>query len=173
MLARLIVLFTFITLFTSTFVVHAASLNLTHIGSLATNGSMYSEWWYTGTNPVFKGVSGTSTSVKITLNDSSQDLTSDSEGAWSYSSTLDYGDHNVKVESGGESYSFKLHLTQTLPETFGSTTVETSQSTVVPDTGSNTLIAGTSGLMLLAIGASYFKKTQSKKQIEASIKNSA
>ena len=174
MLARLFCIFSFIVLFISSPAAYAAGLNLTYIGSLATNGSKYTEWWYTGANPVFKGSASSNSSVKITVNDSSQDLTSDSEGSWSYSSTLAYGDHTVKVESGGESYSFTLHLTQTLPETFGTTTTaETSQSSQVPDTGSNTLIAGTLSVILLAFGVTYFKNVQTKKQIESTIRNSA
>ncbi len=174
MLARLFTISIFIFLFILTPVVYAAGLNVTYIGSLATNGSKYSEWWYTGTNPVIKGVAGSNDSVKITLNGFSQDLTADSEGSWSYASTLVYGDHDVKVESAGESYSFKLHLTQTLPETFGSTTtVETSQSSQIPDTGSNTLIAATLSTVLLISGVFYFKSTQTKQKIEDTIRNSA
>jgi len=46
---------------------YAASLSLTHIGGLVTNGATYNEWWYSGTNPLLKGTAGEGAEVVITI----------------------------------------------------------------------------------------------------------
>jgi len=142
-------------------IVLAADLSLTDIGALATSGNTYSEWWYTGTLPVLKGTAGNSATVAITINDEQSSISADGSGNWSfYSEKLITGDHSVSISSGDQTYSFTLHLGQSLPSDLGATP-ETTPSTGVPDTGTGQVIALVAGVSALALGWYFYsgKKT--------------
>ena len=131
---------------------YAASLTLTHIGSLATDGSTYSEWWYSATNPLFKGTAGDEAEVKITIDSQEYTTTADSSGMWSYQTTLSAKDYSVVLSSGGEQYAFTLHAGQSMSSS-SSTTQETTQSTAtVPPTGYNQIVGLVTGLTLAGAG---------------------
>lgn len=121
----------------------AASLSLTQIGSLSTGGAMYSEWWYTETNPSLTGMAEAGASVAIDIDGTVTNVTADSSGTWTTTTTMDASDHAVKLTSGSETYSFTLHAGQDFPgdtTTSTTTTTATQQSTsTVPSTGFNQL----------------------------------
>jgi len=134
---------------------YAASLTLTHIGGLATNGATYSEWWYSGTNPLLKGTAGEDAEVVISVNTENHAVTADSSGYWSYQTSLTAEDYTIAINSGGEGYSFTLHAGQSMSSGDAVSTAETTQSTTtVPPTGYNQ-IAGILGGSTLALAGVY------------------
>ena len=134
---------------------YAASLSLTHIGGLVTNGSTYSEWWYTGTNPLLKGTAGEGAEVVISIGSEEHTVTADSGGYWSYQTSLATEDYTIAINSGGEGYSFTLHAGQSMSSDSVTATTETTQSTTaVPPTGYNQ-IAGILGGSTLALAGVY------------------
>lgn len=139
----------------------SASLSLSRIGALDTQGNTYSEWWYTGTKPTLQGTADPGDMVTITVDDSSSEVTADDSGTWSFSTDLGEGEHSVTLVSGEESYSFTLHLGQSLPADLGSSgTTETTESTTqVPETGVTQLFALVAGVSALALGW-YFYSTR-------------
>lgn len=153
--------------------VYAASLVVTKIGALDTGGNTYPQWWYTASNPVFAGTAPAGATVDITVNDASTSVTADGSGNWSYASNLTSGDHSLKFEADGSSYSFLLSITQTLPESFSSgTSVETTQSTVpIPDTGVNTVAGLVVSVSAIALGTYFYDRNNSKKDFENSVIN--
>ncbi|OGC45922.1 hypothetical protein A2V49_03985 [candidate division WWE3 bacterium RBG_19FT_COMBO_34_6] len=146
----------------------AASLTLTNIGALATNNSKYSEWWYTGINPTFKGTTTAGSEVKIKLNSTENKVTADSAGNWSYSATLASGDHTVAITSGSESYSFTLHLGQDMSASDAGVSSPSARQTTtsVPSTGYNQMVGVTTALVLIGAGMySYVNGMRNQKKI--------
>ncbi len=143
---------------------YAATLTLTHIGTLATNGSTYSEWWYSATNPLLKGTAGDEATVKIKMDTEEYSTTADSSGMWSYQTTLSAKDYDVVISSEGEQYAFTLHAGQTQTGTANTTTTatkETTQSTAaVPPTGYNQIAGILTGLTLVGAGIFAFIEGQ-------------
>lgn len=133
------------------FNVFSATLSLTKIGALNTDGKTYSEWWYTGSNPMLMGTATASSEVSIKINDDTYTTTADGSGNWSYTPTAGAGDYSVVISQGEESYSFTLHLGQNFPGALEST--ETTST--VPDTGFNQVVAATFGVGI-ALLATYF-----------------
>jgi len=126
----------------------AASLALTRIGALDLNGSSYTEWWYTGTNPTLYGTAVENAPVEIIVNSVSTEITADASGNWSHApSQLTTGEHNVSISSNGETISFLLHVGESVPASVGeeqiaepetADTIETTkggQTSEVPVTG--------------------------------------
>lgn len=152
-----------------------ASLSLTKIGALNTNGSVYSEWWYTKENPTLSGTAETGASVAITIDDASSSVTADSSGVWSFSSTtLLNGDHTVKISSSGNEYSFTLHVGSTVPADVGSSSSGSSSTngsdttpqttSAVPETGFDQLFPMLISAGLIGFGV-YFYKSQNAKGV--------
>lgn len=140
-----------LSLFLFTFVSSAASLSLTKIGALDTTGKTYTEWWYTQANPNLVGTADASSTVSVKIGDTTSTATPNAAGDWSLATTMAIGDHAIVISQGDASYSFTLHITQTLPTTFTSTTQTSQSSTTVPDTGSDQLVA-----LGLALGLTLF-----------------
>jgi len=133
------------------FHVFSASLSMTKIGALNTDGKTYPEWWYTGTNPTLVGTAGESSEVSLKLGDDTFTTTADGSGNWSYATALASGDHAIVLSQGSETYAFTLHLGQSFPGTS-----ETTESTTgVPVTGFNQVVAITFGAGI-ALLATYF-----------------
>lgn len=132
--------------------VYGASLNLTHIGSLATEGSTYSEWWYSATNPLLKGTANDNAQVKIMIDSEEYTTQADSDGDWSYQTSLSAKDYSITISSEGEEYSFTLHAGQSMSGD-STSTMETTQSTsAVPPTGHNQIAGIITGVTLAAAG---------------------
>lgn len=132
---------------------YAASLVLTHIGSMATNGSTYSEWWYSATNPLLKGEANDEAQVKIIIDSDEYTTQADSDGSWSYQTSLSSKDYEITISSEGEEYSFTLHAGQSMSDS-ATSTKETTQSTAsaVPPTGYNQVAGIITGITLAAAG---------------------
>ncbi len=153
--------------------VYAASIVVTKIGALDTGGNTYPQWWYTASNPVFAGTATAGATVNVTVNDTTTTVKADDSGNWTYASSLSTGEHTLKFEADGSSYSFLLSITQTLPESFSSgTSVETTQSTVpVPDTGVNTVAGLVVAVSAIALGTYFYDRNNTKKAFENSVIN--
>jgi hypothetical protein len=160
---KLLFITTLIVSFLLTPTLYAASLSLTHIGALATNGATYSEWYYTGTDPVLRGTAGDGDEVKVTIGANEYEVTADGDGNWSYQTSLSAQDYNVTISSGGEQYSFTLHAGQSMD---GSATSQTTQSTsTVPPTGYNQIAGILAGSTLIAAGLyAYYQGRRSTKK---------
>lgn len=149
-----------IVLLTFVFTVSAASLSLTAIGSLSTEGAAYSEWWFSGVDPTISGTAGENADVVISVDGAEETVTADASGNWSYQ-VIGSDDTDVILTSGEESYSFTLHLGQEFPgagssETETTTTVVetvTEESTAsVPETGYPQALGLTTGLSMVLLG---------------------
>jgi hypothetical protein len=123
------------------------ALQLSTIGALDLGGKTYNEWWYTGVNPSFVGSAAANSDVKVTVDTTTYDAKADASGKWSVNTTVAAGDHSVSVVGDGTTYSFKLHLGQSMPSGTGVSTV--------PDTGSNQFVSIMFSLGVLLL-ASYF-----------------
>lgn len=130
---------------------YSASLSLNKIGSLDLGGNNYTEWWYTGENPIFYGSASPNSEVSVKIGDSTYKVNSDDQGNWSYPAQILKGDYQILITQGNESITFTLHLGQNLP---ASTSSPTEESTV-PATGSNQIVSMAMGVGVLLL-ATYF-----------------
>ena len=131
----------------------SADLSLTKIGSLDTGGKVYSEWWYTGTNPVFQGNAVANSTVTVKIDENTYTASANESGLWSYSTSLASGDHAVEISEGQSKYSFTLHIGQDVPAGAGSADTQESTS-AVPSTGFNQFTGLTMGIGVVLL-ASY------------------
>jgi len=151
------------------------ALELQSIGALSLGGKTYPEWWYSGVNPTFAGTAEKDSEVKVTIDNTTYDATTNSSGIWSVNTTEPAGDYNVTVAGDGTTYAFTLHLGQNVPANLGTTTTEGEISTTVPSTGSNQLVSilFSAGILLLV---SYFyfwgSRPNTKSQFEKYFLNS-
>lgn len=126
--------------------VFAGGFNLKSIGSVDTSGREISQWWYSGSQPVFVGEASPGASVSISIDGTEGAATVDESGNWSYASAaLNDGDHQVVLTSSGSTISFTL--------TTGANNVN--WDAVNSDEGTETLpTAGVSwpGILLLTAG---------------------
>jgi len=129
----------------------AATLQVTKIGNLDLAGKVYTQWWYTGTNPILYGVASPNSEVTITIGQNNYKTNSDSQGNWTYSASLSAGDYDLTFSQASEKISFKLHLGQDLPQNIDS---QTQQSTT-PNTGYNQMVSLGMGIGILLL-ATYF-----------------
>jgi len=143
----------------------ASVLQLNKIGALDLGEKTYPEWWYTGTNPVFYGKAAVSSKVDIKIGDNTFSSTSDTTGAWNYSSTLVAGDYKIVISQGAETLSFTLHLGQSVPASTGSTATETTQAaTTVPTTGFNQYVALSFGFGVILLATYFYFSSDSKRK---------
>ena len=152
----------------------AGTLQLINIGTVVTGGKMYTEWWYTDVNPRLAGQASPDTEVTIKIGDSENKVNADGSGAWSFSpTTLDVGDHNVSIISGGETYVFVLHIGSDVPANILSPSTEPTQESTgsVPETGSNQ-IGYLFGIVILTTSA-YLYHIKSKKLLLKNFEKSA
>ena len=129
----------------------ASTLQVTKIGNLDLSGKVYTQWWYTGTNPILYGIASPNSEVTITIGQNSYKANSDSQGNWTYSASLSAGDYDLAFSQASEKVSFKLHLGQDLPQDINS---QTQQSTT-PNTGYNQMVSLGMGIGILLL-ATYF-----------------
>lgn len=128
----------------------AATLQLTNIGALATEGNVYPEWWYTGSNPALLGKAAANSEVTVKIDDTSSKVKANGSGDWSYNTTISSGDHMIVISQGSETISFTLHAGQALPENIGQTTQSTAAGTT-PDTGHDQYIALAFGVGIILL----------------------
>lgn len=87
----------------------ASGFNLKSIGGVDTSGRQLSQWWYTGSSPVFIGEATAGASVEIDIDGEKGTAVTDESGNWSYSSpALSDGDHQVVLSNSESNISFTL-----------------------------------------------------------------
>jgi len=151
---------TFVLFFLFSFQATAATLQVTKIGSLDLGGQMYSEWWYSGTNPTLYGTATASSDVTITIDSVASTATADASGGWQLTpTTLTQGDHTIVVTSSGETVSFTLHVGQAYPGT--STTAIPAESTPAVSLSENppTPVTGANDIVLMLLIATVLITT--------------
>lgn len=119
----------------------ASGFALKTVGALNVDGITYKQLWYTNGNLSFTGIALANTQVTATIDSTSNNVTSDSSGNWSYGATLANGDHQVSFSSGGSSIDFTLTIGQ-VPEGIGS----------LPTTQTPTVGIITPTILLLSLG---------------------
>ncbi len=112
-------LFSIFTLFLFPSSLYASGFQLKTVGALNVEGSTYNHLWYTNPNVTFTGIALQNATVNATINGQSSTINADSEGNWSYTTTLNQGDNTVSFESGGSTISFTLTIGE-VPENVGS-----------------------------------------------------
>jgi len=138
-----------------------ASLSLTNIGALATEGKSYSEWWYMGRSPLLKGTAEPSSELSIKIGDAVSAVAADSSGNWSYQTQISEGGHLITITQGEASLSFTLHMGQSMPAA-----METTQSTSeVPITGINQTVAIALGLGIILTATYLYIADNDKKRV--------
>lgn len=132
--------------------VSAASLQLTKIGTLETNGKMYSQWWYSGMSPTLLGLATNNAQVDITIDSDTTTVYATDGGTWSYTpASLTTGDHTVKIDSSGETISFTLTLGSDVPQNAS----DSSKLTKLPQTGGLLPIMTVVGASALLLGVGF------------------
>lgn len=87
----------------------AGGFNLKSIGGVDTSGRQLSQWWYTGSSPVFVGEAAAGASVEIDIDGEKGTAVADESGNWSYASpALSDGDHQVVLASSESNITFTL-----------------------------------------------------------------
>lgn len=90
----------------------ASGFNLKSIGNSETGGRQITKWWYTGSQPAFKGEATPGAEVVVTIDGNAMQINADSSGNWSFTPTepLTVGGHEVTIASGGSTISFSLSM---------------------------------------------------------------
>lgn len=90
--------------------VMASGFHLTSIGEVQTNGIQGGKWWYTSSQPTFRGEALPSEAVNITIDSNTLQVNADSAGDWVFTpiEPLSDGEHQVTLENNGASIKFSL-----------------------------------------------------------------
>jgi len=90
----------------------AADFQLTHIGTLATEGKNYSQWWYSSPQLTLKGMGTVGASVEIKIDEANASVTVDGDSLWAFTpaGALTEGDHQVILTSEENTISFVLTI---------------------------------------------------------------
>ncbi len=132
--------------------VFAASLTLTKIGTLDTSQATgITHWYYSGLQPTLMGTADPNTSVGVTIDSTSQTITSDATGNWSYTpaAALSAVDHTVAIQAGSQQLSFTLTLGSTGPQETPATAGGTLRT--LPKTGNLLPIVGLACISILFV----------------------
>jgi hypothetical protein len=130
----------------------ASDFQLTKIGSVDTAGARYTDWWYTGTRPTLSGTADSNVEIVIDIGEDTYSTSSDGDGNWSYRISLESGDYDITItHANNDSYSFTLHLGQSLPANVGGAQ-STESTSSVPDTGFNQFVGVTLSVGVLLLG---------------------
>lgn len=92
--------------------IFASGFTLQSIGNSVTGGRQITKWWYTGTQPSFKGEASPGAEVVVTIDGNALQINADSSGNWSFTpvSPLTVGDHDVTIASEGSTITFVLSI---------------------------------------------------------------
>jgi hypothetical protein len=90
----------------------ASGFTLQTIGNSTTGGRQITKWWYTGSQPAFKGEATPGADVVVTIDGNALQVNADSSGNWSFTpvSPLTTGSHSVAIVSGGSTIAFTLSI---------------------------------------------------------------
>ena len=128
----------------------AGAFHLTSIGQLATQGAVFDKWYYTGTQPTFRGEGLAGETVTIVLDGESFTSTIDENNQWSFTppTSLTTGEHYISFASAGSSFGFTLIIGNELPADL---VVPEATSTPVAGGALPTLLVTSLGSSLLGI----------------------
>jgi hypothetical protein len=135
--------------------VFAVTFTLDSIGTLSTEGNRYTEWWYSGENPVLAGTSTAGTEVTVSIDEEASSVTTAEDGTWSYTpTTLVDGTHDVVISTDEDSYAFSLRIGDEETEDTTTTTTETEDTpeSTVPDTGAGQVFALLGSVVAISLG---------------------
>lgn len=132
----------------------AAGFQLKTVGALSVEGVTYTQLWYSNGSVTFTGIALENAQVTATIDGTSETVTADASGNWSYTANLTDGDHQVSFASNESTISFTLTI-GSVPETVGSLpTAETpTVGTVTP-----TIVFLFLGTFLLSSAIFFLKK---------------
>lgn len=139
-----IIIITFLLIFPISIL--AAGFQLTAIGGLDMTGVTYDQIWYTSGSVTFTGTSTAGSEVTAAIDGTSETVTADGAGNWSYSTTLADGDHSVSFSSDAGSKSLTLTIGESLPDGVGG--LPTSE-TPVAGTTTPTILLFSTGILLI------------------------
>lgn len=157
----------------------AAALSLNTIGVSTVGGTSIASWSYQGSNPTFVGMADPSASVTISIGGTTNTVTADGTGSWTYVPTTltSSGAYPITLTSGSESMTFTLNLTSvsgSVTSTASSSVSTTSGELVLPEelpqTGmaQETMLLLGGGLGLVMMGVLFYWKVVPKLLFEES-----
>ena len=93
-------------------IIFASGFTLQSIGNSTTGGRQVTKWWYTGSQPSFKGDATPGAEVIVTIDGNALQINADSSGGWTFTpiSPLTVGSHDVSIASGGSTIDFALSI---------------------------------------------------------------
>lgn len=131
----------------------AAGFQLKTVGTLNVEGVTLTQLWYSNGNVTFTGTALENASVTTTIDGTSETVTADASGNWSYSTSLSEGDHQVSFTSDESSTSFTLTIGESSADIGSLPTTATPAGTVEP-----TIAILFLGTALIASGIFFLKK---------------
>lgn len=96
----------------------ASGFQLKTVGALNVEGVTYNHLWYTNENITFTGIALANAQITAIIDGTSNTVTADSSGNWSYTATLPAGDHQISFTSNEGTLSFTLTVGE-VPEGVG------------------------------------------------------
>lgn len=112
--------------------IFAAGFQLKTIGALNVEGATLTQLWYSSENVTFTGTALENASVTATIDGTSETVTADASGNWSYTASLSEGDHQVSFVSDGSSISFTLTIGEPPADIGSLPTTATPAGTIEP-----------------------------------------
>ena len=90
----------------------AAGFNLKSIGNVSTDGKQISHWWYSGSQPTFRGETGAGGDVIVDIDGTALQVSANSAGDWVFTpiEVLSDGDHSVILTNSGSEIKFTLTI---------------------------------------------------------------
>ena len=136
----------------------AAGFQLKTVGSLDVEGVTYTQLWYSSGNVTFTGTALENAQVTATIDGTSETVTADASGNWSYTTSLADGDHQVSFTSNESTLAFTLTI-GAVPEDVGSL-----PAAETPTVGliSPTIILLFAGILIIASVVFFSKKNLPK-----------
>ncbi len=133
----------------------SAGFQLKTVGALNVEGTTYKHLWYTNNRVTFTGTALQNATVVATINGTSETITADSSGNWSYTANLNQGDNSVSFESDGGTISFTLTIGE-VPENVGPIPqAETPTVGIITPTMTFLFL----GVLLISSGYFFYKKS--------------
>lgn len=150
---RLPILLSFLILSLLPSSLYAAGFQLKTVGALNVEGVTYTQLWYSNGNVTFTGIALENAEITATIDGTSETITADASGNWSYTASLADGDHQISFASNESTVSFTLTIGEVPANVGALPTAET------PTVG---IISPTLGLLLFGmfflLSAFYFLK---------------
>lgn len=137
--------------------ISASGFGVTSIGGMATNTSTR-HWWYTGLNPIIKGIAQAGAVVDVNIDGTAQQINADGSGNWQIATSAGAGDHAIALTSNGSTISFTLTLGK---ENVNWDAVGKQSGNTLPNSGIfvPTLLLGGGGTSLLWLGRKLLKSS--------------